>query len=163
MFQLSQVSLRRLEGVSPRLVAVVKGALAHLPGDMGVLVVEGVRSVARQHELYGWGRTAAQCRAVGVDPSHARPGLKSVTWVTRSNHNPDKTDGLGHAVDLAPSPLDWSDPKKFDAIARAMFASAKELSEEIRWGADWDRDGKPRERGETDSPHFELAKVKGAS
>jgi peptidoglycan L-alanyl-D-glutamate endopeptidase CwlK len=37
-----------------------------------------------------------------------------------------------------------------------MFAAAKELGVPIRWGADWERDGKPRERGVTDSPHFEL-------
>ena len=34
---------------------------------------------------------------------------------------------------------------------------AKELGIKIRWGADWDMDGVARERGETDSPHFELA------
>jgi peptidoglycan L-alanyl-D-glutamate endopeptidase CwlK len=37
-----------------------------------------------------------------------------------------------------------------------MFQAAQELKTTIRWGADWDRDGKPRERGESDSPHFEL-------
>ena len=41
------------------------------------------------------------------------------------------------------------------------FASAPQASRElgvpIRWGADWDMDGLPREKGETDSPHFELA------
>jgi peptidoglycan L-alanyl-D-glutamate endopeptidase CwlK len=26
----------------------------------------------------------------------------------------------------------------------------------LRWGADWNRNGNPRERGESDSPHFEL-------
>lgn len=163
MFQLSDVSQKRLDGVNPRLIAIVLGAIKHLPEGMGIIVVEGVRSFARQHELYGQGRTAAQCKAAGVNPAYARPHLKQVTWVTHSNHNPDSIDKLGHAVDLAPFPLDWNDPKKFDAIARAMFTSAGELNEQIRWGADWDRDGKPRERGETDSPHFELAKGKGAS
>ncbi len=38
----------------------------------------------------------------------------------------------------------------------AMFAAAKELGVKIRWGADWDQDGVPREKGESDSPHFEL-------
>jgi peptidoglycan L-alanyl-D-glutamate endopeptidase CwlK len=41
-------------------------------------------------------------------------------------------------------------------MAKAMLAAAKELGIGIRWGADWDSDGKPREKGETDSPHFEL-------
>jgi hypothetical protein len=47
--------------------------------------------------------------------------------------------------------------KRSDVDAVAMFAAAKELGVSIRWGADWDGDGKPRERGESDSPHFELA------
>jgi peptidoglycan L-alanyl-D-glutamate endopeptidase CwlK len=37
-----------------------------------------------------------------------------------------------------------------------MFAAAKELGVSIRWGADWDNDGNYREKGEYDSPHFEL-------
>jgi len=53
--------------------------------------------------------------------------------------------------------VDWNTPAKFDAIASAIFASAKELGVNIRWGASWDQDGKPRERGETDSPHFKVA------
>jgi peptidoglycan L-alanyl-D-glutamate endopeptidase CwlK len=37
-----------------------------------------------------------------------------------------------------------------------MFNAAKELNVDIRWGADWNQNGKKREKGETDSPHFEL-------
>jgi len=47
---------------------------------------------------------------------------------------------------------------KFDAIATAMFAASAELGVPIRWGADWNRNGKPREWGETDRPHWELAR-----
>lgn len=82
-----------------------------------------------------------------------------VTWTLKSNHFVNKNTGYGHAVDLVPYPVDWEGPTrfpKFDAIAKAMFQASKELNIPIRWGADWDRDGKPRERGETDSPHFEL-------
>jgi peptidoglycan L-alanyl-D-glutamate endopeptidase CwlK len=99
-----------------------------------------VRTPQRQRELYAQGRT--------------KPG-KVVTWTLTSNHFV-RADGFGHAVDLCPWPVDWNDLEKFDAIAKAMFAAAAELGVRIRWGADWDRDGKPRERGEADSPHFEL-------
>lgn len=99
-------------------------------------MLEGVRTRARQQELYNQGRKT--------------PG-KIVTWTLKSNHI------TGDAVDLIPYPLDWNDLKAFDAIAEAMFKASKELGIPIRWGADWDQDGKPRERGETDSPHFELA------
>ena len=46
--------------------------------------------------------------------------------------------------------------KNFDEIAKAMHDAAEELGVQITWGADWDRDGNPRERGESDSPHFQL-------
>ena len=138
-YSLGATSRARLEGVHPQLVRVVERAIELTQVDF--LVLEGVRTPQRQRELYAQGRT--------------KPGPK-VTWTLKSNHFV-KADGFGHAVDLCPFPVDWTDLKKFDAISRAMFAAAAELGVRIRWGADWDRDGKPRERGESDSPHFELA------
>lgn len=132
-------SLERLQGVHPDMVKVVKRAAALSSQDFTVL--EGVRTPARQKELYAQGRT--------------KPG-NVVTWTMTSNHFINKKTGFGHAVDLAPWPIDWNDIKKFDAIAKVMFQAAKDLGIRIRWGADWDQDGKPRERGESDSPHFEL-------
>jgi len=133
---LDETSERRLAGVNAALINVVHRAVKAVP--FPVLVVEGVRTKARQAELYAQGRT--------------KPG-EIVTWTLQSKHIE------GRAVDLAPligGSIDWSDKKKFDVIAAAMFAAAKELGVKIRWGADWDQDGNPRERGETDSPHFEV-------
>lgn len=138
-FVLGSTSLKRLEGVHPHLVEVVKRAIQLSRVDFSVL--EGIRSKLRQAELYNQGRTT--------------PG-PIVTWVMTSNHFVNPKTGYGHAVDLVPYPLDWNDLAKFDEISRAMFAAADELRTPIRWGADWNRDGKPRQRGETDSPHFEL-------
>ena len=132
-FALSKTSLARLDGVDPRLVAIVKRAIQISTVDF--MVVEGVRTLARQRELYAQGRT--------------KPG-KIVTWTLKSKH----IDGL--AVDLLPAPYDWKDPKGFDAVNRAMMQAAGELGVGLRWGADWDRDGKPREKGEGDSPHWEI-------
>lgn len=140
-FRLGAQSLARLKGVHPQLVRVVQRAIEISTVDF--MVLEGVRTPQRQRELYAQGRT--------------KPGPK-VTWTLTSNHFV-KSDGFGHAVDLVPWPVDWEGPTrfpKFDEISRAMFAAADELGVKIRWGADWDGDGKPRERGETDSPHFEL-------
>lgn len=138
-YRLSTKSLQKLSGVHPKLQSVVKLAITKSKQDFSVL--EGVRTLERQKELYAQGRT--------------KPGPK-VTWTLTSNHFVNKQTGFGHAVDLVPYPVDWDDPKKFDEISRAMFAAAKELGVTLRWGADWDMDGKPRERGETDSPHFEI-------
>lgn len=137
-YALGAKSLERLAGVHPRLVAVVKRAIEISPQDF--LVLEGVRTPERQRELYAQGRT--------------KPG-KVVTWTLTSNHFKNAKTGYGHAVDLCPFPVDWNTGAKFDAIAKAMFAAAAEEGLTIRWGADWDRDGKPREKGESDSPHFE--------
>lgn len=137
-YQLGAESLARLDGVHPDLVRVVKRAITLTSQDFKVL--EGVRSADRQKELYAKGRT--------------KPGPK-VTWTMQSKHL-KQADGFGHAVDLVPYPLDWNSLVKFDAIAKAMFEAAKAEGVALRWGADWDRDGKPRERKETDSPHFEI-------
>lgn len=130
----SKQSEQRLTGLNPKLVQVVRLALQKTKQDF--LVLEGLRTPQRQRELYNQGRTT--------------PG-KIVTWTMKSNHL------TGNAVDLVPYPVDWNTVEKFDQIALAMFSAANELGIKIRWGADWDMDGKSRERGESDSPHFELA------
>lgn len=137
-YALGAKSKERLKGVHPKLVDVVEMAIQLTKQDF--MVLEGVRTPARQKELYAQGRT--------------KPGQK-VTWTLNSNHFVNKATGYGHAVDLVPFPVDWSH-KKLDVVSKAMFAAADTLGVKIRWGADWDRDGKPREKGESDSPHFEL-------
>ena len=54
------------------------------------------------------------------------------------------------------SPQDTFGVIQFDEIAKAMFQVAKQLGVSIRWGADWNSNGRPRDKGETDSPHFEI-------
>lgn len=140
---LGQGSLARLEGVHPDLVRVVMRAAAIATAAEDFTVLEGVRTIERQRQLYAQGRTA--------------PG-KVVTWTMNSNHFRNAKTGFGHAVDLAPFPIDWNDIARFDRLGLLMFRAASIEKVSIRWGADWDRDGKPRERGESDSPHFELVR-----
>ena len=132
-FKLGKTSLARLKGVDECLVKVVMRAIEISEVDFTVL--EGLRSLERQRELYAQGRTT--------------PG-KIVTWTMNSRHVE------GKAVDLVPSPVDWNDLEKFNKIKDAMFQAACEIDVNLRWGADWDGDGKYREKGEYDSPHFEL-------
>jgi peptidoglycan L-alanyl-D-glutamate endopeptidase CwlK len=139
-YRLSDRSKRNLIGVHPDMVAVVTRAIEITPADF--MVIEGVRTPERQKELYAQGRT--------------KPG-KKVTWTLNSNHF-KQPDGFGRAVDLLPEPYDWKDPGQFDKVARAMREAGKQLGVKIRWGGDWDQDGRAREKGETDSPHFELAR-----
>lgn len=129
---------QRLVGVDSEFAAVVRRAFVILQG--GICVVEGLRTKARQMQLYAQGRTTAG---------------KVVTWTLNSKH----IDGL--AVDLAPinkdGSIDWNNLVKFDRINQAMQQAAKELGVKIRWGADWNQNGKHREKGESDSPHWEKA------
>ena len=150
-YKLSERSLERLQGVHPKLIKVVKRAIEISKQDF--MVLEGVRTRKQCMVNYGKGRTIAQCVAKGVPAQYANPRAAKVTWL----NNPFASKHVsGKAVDLVPYPVDWNDLKKFDVIAQAMLQAAKELNVSIRWGADWDADGKPRERGEFDSPHFEI-------
>lgn len=157
---LGQRSLARLDGVHPDLVRVVKRAAAMARPEEDFTVLEGVRTREQMCINYGKGRTAGQCQAKGVPGAFARPGEAKVTWLSdpfASKHRVDPMDGYGHAVDVAPYPIDWNDAHRFDRLAGLMLRAASIEGVRIRWGADWDADGRPRERGESDSPHFELA------
>jgi peptidoglycan L-alanyl-D-glutamate endopeptidase CwlK len=154
-YSLGPTSRAKLATVDPRLQAIVERAIELTTVDF--MVLEGARTQKRQYELYAKGRSVAELRKAGVPMSVlAQPREAKVTWVLKSNHFVDPKTGFGRAVDLVPYPVDWNDTSKFNEISKAMFAAAKELGDKLRWGADWDQDGNPRERGETDSPHFEL-------
>ena len=155
-YSLGAQSRARLKGVHPQLVRVVERAIEITRVDFKV--IEGVRSRETMWEYWGKGRTVAQCQAAGVPVKYAQPRLAKVTWLNdplMSNHRV-RADGFGRAVDLLPAPYDWKATAPFDAVAAAMLKAAAELGVHVRWGADWDEDGKPRERGESDSPHFEM-------
>jgi len=136
MFKFGARSERNMQGVHPDLVRVLRRAIQKFDFS----VIEGVRTPERQRELYAQGRT--------------KPG-KIVTWTLRSNHFVNPQTGFGHAVDIAPHPLNWNDLKAFEAMAKVVLEAAREEGVSLRWGGDWDGDGK-RERGESDLVHFEL-------
>jgi peptidoglycan LD-endopeptidase CwlK len=127
----------RLSDIDEKLASVVRRAAETCPNPF--MVTEGRRTQQRQDDLYAQGRT--------------KPG-KIVTWTKDSKHI------KGEAVDVAPladdGSIPWGDIPRFDEIAQHMFAAAKLYGVNLRWGADWDRDGQVRERGESDSPHFEI-------
>lgn len=80
-------------------------------------------------------------------------GVSKLRWPD-SKHNSWPSE----AVDAGPSPLPpapWA-REPFIAFAKIVFEVAAELAIPLRWGADWDRDGKMGEPGEWDYPHFEL-------
>jgi len=109
MFELSQRSLDRLNGVDDRLIKVVCRAIEITDTDFGV--IEGVRSVEKQKELVE----------------------KGASQTMKSKH----IDGL--AVDLMAYVAGrgcW-EINVYDNIADAMKQAAKEEGVTLRWGAAW--------------------------
>lgn len=148
----------RLDGVKPALAAAVKLGCSRLSFD--TLVVEGKRSREQMAINYGKGRTAAECVAKGVPAKYAKPTAAKVTWLNdpyASNH------ADGGAVDVYPLIGGKLATTKdhlpmFRALYEAIMAAARELKVKLRYGGDWDRDGKLFEKGETDAVHFEVVK-----
>ena len=106
-YKLGTRSLQNLSGVHPDLVAVVKRAIQITEQDF--TVIEGVRNIERQRELY----------------------RKGASKTLNSRHL------TGHAVDMVPWPVDWNDLKRFEVVSEAMKAAAEELNIPIVWGGDW--------------------------
>lgn len=152
MGKISEASLQKLSQVDMALARVVKVAVGRLPFDC--VVSEGLRSKEQAILNYCKGRTKAELEAVGIRKPPL-PGPK-ITWTLHSKHVE------GKAVDIYPligGKLDNASKGfgNFDELYHAMMGAAAELKTRIRYGGDWDQDGKLREKGETDSPHFELA------
>ena len=108
-YKLSEKSLRRLDGVHPDLVKVVKRAIEITPVDF--VVIEGLRTKSRQAYLLDAGKSRTM----------------------NSYHL------TGHAVDIAPivdGKVSW-DWKHYYPLADAMMEAAKELNVKIEWGGRW--------------------------
>lgn len=114
-FKLSARSLAKMEGVDPRLVAVVKRAIELTEVDF--MVTEGLRTRERQKQLVAAGASRTM----------------------NSRHI------IGQAVDVAAyvaGEVRWDWPL-YPKIAKAFKQAAAELGHKIAWGGDWKslRDG----------------------
>ena len=147
-FKLSSRSEGRLKGINPKLIEVVKTAITLTKVDFGVTC--GMRTVEEQEKLVASGASQTM----------------------KSKHLE------GRAVDLVayigPN-VTWS-LNKYDEIADAMAAAAKQKGVALKWGAAWtvgniaDWDGSMEDAMNTyvdvrrsqgrrpfiDAPHFEM-------
>jgi peptidoglycan L-alanyl-D-glutamate endopeptidase CwlK len=108
-FKFSTRSLKNLQGVHPDLVRVIRRALELTTVDF--VVVEGLRTVARQKQLLAAGASKTM----------------------NSRHL------TGHAVDLAPmvaGQIRWDWPL-FHKLAPSVQQAAAESGVPIEWGGDW--------------------------
>jgi peptidoglycan L-alanyl-D-glutamate endopeptidase CwlK len=116
-YSLGTRSLAELEGVHPKLVNVVKRAIAITSQDFSVH--DGLRTVAEQRE-------------------YVRRGVSK----TMNSMHMKQPDGFGHAVDLVPyinGQMRWEWKPIFN-VAAAVRQAAEELGFPLIWGGVWDRD-----------------------
>ena len=145
MAKFSQRSKDALKGVHPDLVRVMEAAIVDTPQDF--TIVEGVRTAARQAELYAQGRTIKGKAVKG-------PIVTKADGVTKKSNHQVKADGYGHAVDLYPyydgkvQVQDEDVPRRLRVIANHIKGKALQMGIAITWGGDW--------ANMYDPPHFEL-------
>ncbi len=129
MYSFGERSERNLTGVHPDIIRVLRKAISL--GVIDFSVIEGVRTLARQKQLYAQGRTTE---------GHI------VTWTLNSRHI-KQPDGYGHAVDLAPYPIDWQNEDKFWMLRGLIMGVARMEGVDLRYL-----------KTNSDLPHYELGK-----
>lgn len=145
MYKFGRTSTARLGTLHPDLQKVCRELIKYVD----FTVVEGHRDEARQQSAF-------------------RSGASTVQW-PNSKHNKRPSE----AVDIAPwskdlRGIDWEDVAaisnligRFQQIADQLLISG-EISHEIRWGGDWDRDGRTRDQKFMDYVHVELVALPGS-
>jgi len=63
------------------------------------------------------------------------------------------------AVDVAPHPIDWRDKARFARLAGYIEAVAEDMGIQIRWGGDWNQNGRTVDERLVDMPHLELTEL----
>ena len=129
MARFGKRSIERLEGVHPLLV----DWCFELVTIMDCSVISGVRSLTTQREYV----------ALGVSK-------------TMNSKHLIQSDGYGHAVDLAPYPIDWNKLRSFDLLAGVGLGLAAKMGIKIRWGGDWSQDMDVYDQSFHDTGHFEI-------
>ena len=130
--QITPTSEKRLKGVHPDLVRVVKRtAKDWADNETGFIITCGVRTLEEQKLLKA----------------------KGASRTLNSRHIPG-TNGFSHAVDFAVTingvpRWDWP---LYTKLAKAVKAAAKAEGVPVTWGGDW--------VSFKDGPHFELPRVK---
>ena len=82
---------------------------------------------------------------------------KGVSWTNKSKHC---RKPKSYAFDFIPYPFkNWNDLEGFEKVAKVLNEEAAKLGIKVRWGGDWNMNGKYADeiaRGSYDGGHFEL-------
>jgi peptidoglycan L-alanyl-D-glutamate endopeptidase CwlK len=141
MYKLSERSINNLKKVHPLLEKTIYDVMSLQIMDF--VVVEGLRTLDRQRQLFATGQTKT---------------LKSKHLL--------QADGFSHAVDLYPFPVNIKmivkgDPREMfrsGVLAGLVLSVAKRNGIIVTNGADWDMDGETSDTSFFDAPHFEIIK-----
>lgn len=110
-YKFGNSSKQKLQKVHPDLVKVMNLAIEKSTKDFSI--IEGIRTLQRQKQL-----------------------LQEKKTTTLNSKHLIQPSGFGHAVDVAPYPVDWN-LESFYPIAEAVRKAAKELKIKVRWGGAW--------------------------
>jgi len=124
MYRFGKTSKQRLQGVHPLLIKCAERALSYGILDLTVVPYGGLRTLQDQQKLV----------------------TRGASQTLNSLHRPQAT-GYGHAIDLAPFPVNWNDLEAFKLYGSLMFRAAMEMGIVIEWGGHWNW---------KDYPHFQL-------
>ena len=81
---------------------------------------------------------------------------RGVSQTMKSQHL-IQDDGYGHALDLAPYPVDRTDHRRFYILAGAGIALAKKMNIPITWGGRWNPDDTQfKQPSFNDMGHFQI-------
>lgn len=136
MPKFGSTSMERLDGVHPLLVDCAFRVVTVIDCS----VVSGVRSLTTQRQYVATGASKT------MDSKHLI-----------------QPDGYGHALDLAPYPIDWKKLRSFDILAGVVFGIAFEMGIKIRWGGDWNMNMDVYDNEFNDLGHFEIIEAYDAS
>lgn len=124
----SKTSLERLATCHPKLQALMNEVIKY----EDCVILCGHRGQAEQDQAF-------------------RDGKSKLKW-PQGKHNTLPSN----AVDIAPYPLDWNDSLAFARLAGYVQAVADSMGIAVRWGGDWNKNGKSKDERFLDLVHFEL-------
>jgi peptidoglycan L-alanyl-D-glutamate endopeptidase CwlK len=139
-YKLSNRSLDRLSGVKPVLIYILEEAIKTSPYDFGIPSMGGKRTPEDQNYLFKSGKS------------------KCDGYNKKSNHQSGNAFDIFLYIDGKAS---WN-RDKLQEVAHHLQTIAKDcFSTNLRWGADWDRDGirvdKDKDESFFDGAHFEIS------
>ena len=142
-FKYGSGSQSKLDTCHPVLQRIADEALRLSPYD--ITIVSGWRNMQEQNDLYDDGKSKLRF----PESRHNKT----------SDPNVIEPATMSDALDFAPyvnGTINWEDSHIFSVVAGCFIAAAINLGYILRWGGDWDSDGKTTDQTFMDWGHVEI-------